>query len=123
MEKCVLELQQLVFDEITFKRLGFKNPKSELAMSLNITIDKENQKIYRVKLTVNGEKQEEYRFKIVLIGFFSIQLHNEEEIKNILSKNAVAIMFPYLRSQISLLTAQPGTESVVLPPININSIF
>lgn len=34
-------------------------------------------------------------------------------------QNAVAILFPYIRSQISLLTAQPETTPIVLPPLNI----
>ena len=29
---------------------------------------------------------------------------------------------PYLRSEISLLTAQPGMECIVLPPFNINKM-
>ncbi len=34
-----------------------------------------------------------------------------------------AILMPYLRSELTLLTAQPDTDSVVLPPFNINKMF
>ena len=37
----------------------------------------------------------------------------------IMYQNAVAIIFPYIRSQITLLTAQPGIDPVVLQPFNI----
>ena len=37
----------------------------------------------------------------------------------LIRQNAVAILFPYLRSQVSLLTTQPGVEPVILPPLNI----
>ena len=40
-----------------------------------------------------------------------------------LKPNAVAIMFPFLRSQISLLTTQPDMIPVVLPAININKLL
>ena len=30
---------------------------------------------------------------------------------------------PYLRSEVSLLTAQPEVECVVLPPFNINKMM
>lgn len=30
---------------------------------------------------------------------------------------------PYMRSQISLLTAQPDTDCVVLPPFNVNEML
>ncbi len=39
------------------------------------------------------------------------------------TKNAIAILMPYLRSEVSLLTAQPGIECVVLPAFNINKIL
>ena len=32
-------------------------------------------------------------------------------------------MMPYVRSEISLITAQPGVETVVLPPFNINNMI
>ncbi len=48
----------------------------------------------------------------------------QEELKNTLvTKNAIAILMPYLRSEVSLLTAQPGIECVVLPAFNINKIL
>ena len=31
--------------------------------------------------------------------------------------------FPYIRSQISLLTTQPGLHPVMLPPMNINALL
>ena len=48
----------------------------------------------------------------------------KEEMKNtLISKNTVAILMPYLRSQVSLLTAQPEVECVVLPAFNINKML
>ena len=40
---------------------------------------------------------------------------NEEKI---IKQNAVAIMFPFIRSQITLMTSQPGMTPIVLPTIN-----
>ena len=36
-----------------------------------------------------------------------------------LEKNTLAIMFPYLRSYISIITTQPGMNPIVLPAMNI----
>ena len=46
-----------------------------------------------------------------------------DEYERILKANTVAIMFPYIRSQISLLTTQPGLHPVMLPPMNINALL
>ena len=62
-------------------------------------------------------KTEDLNVKIV--GIFGIL---EEESKR-LKPNAIAIIFPYLRSQISLLTTQPNMLPVVLPAMNINNLF
>ena len=44
-------------------------------------------------------------------------------VQDLINKNAVAILMPYLRSELTLLTAQPDTDSVVLPPFNINKML
>ena len=48
--------------------------------------------------------------------FFAYEGNAEDAI---IQQNAVAIVMPYIRSEISLLTAQPGVDSVVLPSFNI----
>ena len=77
-------------------------------------------------LVLSGEKQDEYNITISLSGFFKIEKSEEMDdkiMKQMISKNAVAILMPYLRSELTLLTAQPDTESVVLPPFNINKMM
>ncbi|WP_251207533.1 protein-export chaperone SecB [Acetatifactor aquisgranensis] len=124
--RSVLKLEKLVFDKIEFKRLGFKNDKEiELRIRSNIS-QKQGADIYRITLVLNGDKPEEYSFEISLTGFFAIEDCPDitQELKDdLVSKNAVAILMPYLRSEVSLLTAQPGMECVVLPAFNINKML
>lgn len=120
-----LTLQKMVFDRIEFDRKGFKNTK-ELKFELQVQIGLGEDKIYKVTLVLNGTKQDEYNIVISLSGFFKIE--GQEEMKDkmaqdLINKNAVAIMMPYLRSELTLLTAQPDTDSVVLPPFNINMML
>ncbi|WP_270436808.1 protein-export chaperone SecB [Blautia massiliensis (ex Durand et al. 2017)] len=120
-----LILQHLVFDEIEFKRLGFKT-ESEVNYELEIQIgrDHDNQENYKVTLVLNGKKDKEYIFKIVLSGFFEIKnAENISDKETLIHKNAVAIMMPYLRSEVSLLTSQPETNSIVMPIFNINKMI
>lgn len=122
----VLKLNKLVFDYIEFKRLGFqKDNKIDLKIKSNISQRKDTD-IYKITLILNGLKPEEYSFEISLTGFFAIEnnQHISENLKNdLVSKNAIAILMPYLRSEVSLLTAQPGMDCVVLPAFNINKMF
>lgn len=122
----VLKLNDLVFDKIEFKRHGFQNDKEiELKVQSNIS-QMQGAEIYRITLIMNGNKPDEYSFEISLTGFFTIE--DSQEITqrskdDLISKNAVAILMPYLRSEVSLLTAQPGMECVVLPAFNINKLL
>lgn len=125
MEKTansVLCLDKLVFDKIEFKRSGMKND-NDIEFNLQVLINKkQSEEIYRVTLILTGNKEKEYALEIALSGYFSFDTSEEldVEMKNtMINQNAVAILMPYVRSQISLLTAQPEVECVVLPPFNI----
>lgn len=120
-----LILQRMVFDKIVFERIGFKNEK-ELKFDLQVQIGTNEEKIYKVTLVLNGNKQEEYNLSISLSGYFTIDTTENLEdkfIQDLINRNAVAILMPYLRSELTLLTAQPEMESVVLPPFNINKML
>jgi preprotein translocase subunit SecB len=124
--ESILKLNKIVFDKVEFKRLGFKNDTElELEMQSNIS-QKNDAEVYRVTLILKGKKAEEYTLEISLSGFFSIETDGEltEDLKDtLITKNSVAILMPYLRSEVSLLTAQPEMECVVLPPFNINNML
>lgn len=114
---CVLKLDALVFDDIIFKRIGMHSENElEISFSVSIGTNISDQDIKKVSVRVTGEKREEYNFEIQASGFFSYEGNAED---SIIQQNAVAIVMPYIRSEVSLLTAQPGLEPVVLPPFNI----
>ena len=119
-------MAKIVFDKIEFNRLGFSSDK-ELEIEIQSSIAKRgNEDVYRITLILKGNKPDEYIFEIILSGFFTIEQREEltEELKDaLITKNAIAILMPYLRSEASLLTAQPGMECVVLPAFNINKML
>lgn len=123
---CVLNLERLFFQNIEFSRLGEKNAK-ELHYEVSTEImQKSDEEVYKVALSLKGNKEDEYQFLIELVGIFSVDVSSEmdkEFKKEILTKNTVAIMMPYIRSEVSILTAQPGIDCVVLPPFNINAMM
>lgn len=124
--QSVLTLDKVVFDKIEFKRLDFSSDRElELEIQCNIA-QRQDADIYKVTLILNGNKPDEYTFEISLTGFFAFEQEEgltEEKKNTLISKNAIAILMPYLRSEVSLLTAQPGMECVVLPVFNINKML
>ncbi len=124
--RSVLTLEKLLFDKIEFQRKGFKSNQA-IEFKIGVTIDKKSdENVYRVHLALEGNKEQEYTIEIAAIGYFSFDNSedlSEERKSTLINKNAVAIMMPYLRSEVSLLTAQPEVDCVVLPPFNVSKLL
>lgn len=119
----VLKLKHVVFDEITFKRLGFQNKKEKKAqLGFGKHVEKIDEGEYRVSLSIKAIREKEYEAIVVVSGYFNIP-ENDPFKDRILNENAIAILFPYVRAELTLLTAQPETESLTIPVVNINAMF
>lgn len=61
----------------------------------------------------------EYEVEVLLKGKFSININLDlEEKKKFIMQNTSAIMFPYIRSLISVITSQADGKTITLPTIN-----
>lgn len=118
---CVLKLEHLIFDEISFKREGFQN-QNETKVKFGFHFQDEDDGGFITSIRVIGKKQGEYSFVVRASGYFRAEGSNTNH-DALMEQNASAIIFPYIRSQISLLTAQPETEPYVLPPMNIAALI
>lgn len=114
---CILQLNHLVFDEITFNRINFKR-NSELKIEVGFNFEERQNGEFVAGIRIIGTKEDEYTFVVRASGYFYLKGSIEDR-RTIIQQNATAIIFPYVRSQISLLTAQPEVDPVVLPPMNI----
>ena len=68
------------------------------------------------------EKKGEFKTDISISGYCEID-DNHPQLDTILRVNAPAILFPYVRAQLSLLTAQPEMSPIVLPVVNFQKIY
>ncbi|HJF40614.1 MAG TPA: protein-export chaperone SecB [[Clostridium] spiroforme] len=121
-----LILQQLVFDKVSFERHGKKN-QNDIKFQIKTEVGKlAGEELYKVSLAVKADKPEEYTVEIQITGIFVFEEGsglNKKQKQVLINKNAVAILMPYIRSEMSLITAQPGMDCVVLPPFNINKML
>lgn len=70
-------------------------------------------------VTIVSDEEEKVFIRVKGRAIFVTQQQNVD----ILKKNMIAIMFPYIRSYISIVTTQPGMEPVVLPAMNIAAMI
>lgn len=125
-ESCV-ELRSLLFDRIEYARdidQAFNgNLDSSFAMEVKKSEDTggcEGERTVRITFVLFDEGEEGIiRIIVRLIGTFYIVATDPEQFDTLLNYNTVAMMMPYVRSQISLLTSQPGLTPLVLPAFDI----
>lgn len=116
--KSDLVMRDLYFPECSVKR------ESEITSEqLNIDISKDitpkSDAEYDVTVTVCIDKpHKDLEVKVVARATFAFAHSDPKLVAEIIRSNTVAIMFPFIRSQVSLLTTQPGLTPVILPPIN-----
>ena len=115
--KSDLRMQNLHFSECTITRSAvIENGPMTFDLQKDIT-KSDGGYIVTLTLTINKENND-LNVRVVASANFSMESENETLVKSIMEANTVAIMFPFIRSQVSLLTTQPGMVPIVLPPIN-----
>jgi preprotein translocase subunit SecB len=119
--KSVLELCSLKFEKLS---CSSETELEENDFFVKYEVEDRLLPEFQVRLTAGlKDMSRMLNLECVLVGNFKIDNSLPEEVYDILiNKNAVAIMFPYIRSQITLLTSQPEMKPIVIPPININKL-
>jgi len=131
--KSDLQLKHIYVESIEFNRvkeLGEEGKPLDLKVTYAKRLDKLNDDEYRLGLGCmisDGDDGKCLQLSVKMVGAFFIRNNSpdvsEKTLNEILEKNTVAIMFPFLRSQVTTLTAQPGMNTIVLPAMNINRLF
>lgn len=125
--KSVLKLSNFYFTDIRMDRRpsfdGLNYPAEQLAIGFakEHNVDKNNNTLTLV-LHIKISISDAFQLFLTSVGEFCCNIDNDETVLSYL-KNAMAIMFPYIRSEITLLTSQPNLKPIIIPPININALF
>ena len=123
--QSVLKLVHLVFDEISFKRLGFQQEAKELQNEISFSVNAGSpDNFYCATLGYHGHKDDEYDVVVRLTGYFEIVGEVDADIRqSLLETNTASILFPYLRSELTLITSQPETVPIIMQTMNINALL
>ena len=124
---CMLQMDELYFSSFDFEQSREdSNTEYDVSFHIEYAKNKKDSAKFRVMIrTAVENKTGSVRIRLDTVGIFTIENFELDRDLNerILKANTVAIMFPYIRSQISLLTTQPGLNPVMLPPMNINALL
>lgn len=114
-------------DEISLKQIKQNTNKFNITPKYKKEIEKINNNVYLVKLIFDIKNDEKTIFPfdmhMVMVGSFEIFEATDYEINAFLNIKAVDIMFPYLRSAVSGVTASCMLPPVMLPIVSADKLF
>lgn len=123
--KSELRFVNYIVDSVEFKNNpNFEGEETSLDFKPSVEFDVEGNDLL-VMLTVgvfNEAEKNDYPFemKVTVVGYFKLTTdENVEKYK----ANAVAVLFPYVRSIISTYTAAANINPLILPTVNINKML
>lgn len=124
----ILKMRHLRFSDISFRATGPENANNpSIIFSHKQGILKNASGWRLVNLGVEIKKKNSYKLSITLAAEFFVDQEKEslpdDVVETLYQENAIAILFPYLRSEVTLLTSQPGIEAICLPAMNIVAMF
>lgn len=123
--ESVLEFKKYIVNNVEFKsNLNFAPIENlKLNFSIKKEVTYENNNMY-VKLFTNifeNSKENNYPFEmsVELMGIFEIK--GDSKIN--WEANAIAILYPYIRSIVSTYSTASNVYPVILPVINVNAML
>ena len=117
----ILKLNGIHFNELSFKRRDSTDSvidDCELTRKI-VDIDVDN---FTVELNLKLSTSI-LEMSISLEGKFNIVCEDALMKERLKKNNTISILFPYIRSEVTLLTSQPEMTPVIIPPININKLI
>lgn len=99
----------------------FEDENGTISATVGTTEDNKEARIV-LSTTILKSDEEQMDFKKVTVeitGYFKI--NTDENVQEYLRVNGTAILFPYLRTFISVITSLDNSDAIVIPTINTNS--
>ena len=115
-----LILDEIVILESNFKRSLDSLEDVELGVKINREIIQNSDDEYSIVLDTTVADDDE---KVSVFVKCIAKFRTTQENRDLIERNAIAIMFPYIRSYISIITTQPGMTPIVLPAMNIVAVL
>lgn len=113
-------LEKVIFEEFKLKRTPEPQGEFEMSISPFGTYNPEK-KVFQLNLLVDlNDDIGSFELHLNIVGVFNLSDNYEFSIDdNLFLLNAPAILFPYLRSHISSITALSGMDTINLPVMNL----
>jgi preprotein translocase subunit SecB len=123
MEKAAFSISKYQFDKVNIDLTNYKSKDIKLDFNTN-GIYFEEKKEFELQFNVKALNENESPFvQVNCVGTFTFENVNSfEEIPDFFYRNSIAILFPYLRAYVSIVTTQANGPGIILPTLNLSSL-
>lgn len=128
--KSVLTFKGYKIDKMSFSLNDVDGKKRDfqIAPEFSKSVVEHDNNTYEVILSVGIHETDDvpvpFDLFVEMTGYFELLEGLKEDFqRNLLNRNAIAIMYPFLRAAVSSITATANVTSLVLPVINLASEF
>jgi preprotein translocase subunit SecB len=124
MQKAAFSITNYQFDKVIIDLSNHKSNDLSLSFDTSGVFFKENQNFelrFVVKVFQNAE---EISFaEVSCKGTFKFEnIESFENIPEFFYRNSIAILFPYVRAYLSLVTTQANVPGIILPTLNLSNL-
>jgi preprotein translocase subunit SecB len=127
MKKASFGLESYVLDKVNLDSDNHTSTELSLKFVPSGLFDKKNSRFHlSFEFLVFTDKNEDSNpyLSIRCKGVFKFEEEIEfSQIPNYFYQNSIAILFPYLRAYVSLITNQSNLPPVILPTLNLQSML
>lgn len=120
MANPVIDFKGYEIENLELKKVNDDIDKASVKNDISCGI-KQNLKnaIVKIETTIN-DPENKRKVLVTLNGFFDLDesIVNQQQALNYLSVNGVAILFPYVRSVVSMVTTLDSNSPIILPTVN-----
>lgn len=124
MQKAAFSILSYQFDKIELDLSKHIDKDLGLSFETSGIFTQESSEYELVFVVAIGNDELEKPFvRIQCRGIFGFEnINSFEEIPDFFYRNAIAILFPYVRAYLSLVTTQANVPGIILPTLNLSDL-
>ncbi|MFP5040484.1 protein-export chaperone SecB [Parasediminibacterium sp. JCM 36343] len=125
MNKAAFSIEQYTFTKVAIDVSNFNDEELELDFSPKGVYNSQDATFvltFNFKAFAKGEQDNPF-VSIQCVGLFKFEnVSSFEEIPSYFFRNSIAILFPFVRSFVSIVTIQANVPPIMLPTMNLSSL-
>jgi preprotein translocase subunit SecB len=124
MQKAAFSIINYQFDRVQIDLNNHKSKELALAFETNGLYDSETSTfLLQFVVKVANKELENPFIEVSCKGNFKFDnVSSLEEIPDFFYRNCIAILFPYVRAYVSMVTTQANVPGIILPTLNLTNL-